>query len=61
MAAGEIRGRHSGVLLLRCAVLDIDLIELARGMAETLLPDNTQMAVRHLDRWLGSREEMLKV
>ncbi len=61
---GEFVGsRQSGVPLLRYADLEIDtdLIELARGTAEQLLRDNPQIAEQHLERWLGGREEMLKV
>jgi len=50
------------VPLLRYADLEVDaeLIELARGMAELLLRDAPDLAQRHLKRWLGSREELLK-
>jgi ATP-dependent DNA helicase RecG len=61
---GEFVGsRQSGVPLLRYAdlELDTDLIELARGMAEHLLRKSPEQARLHLERWLGSREEMLKV
>jgi ATP-dependent DNA helicase RecG len=61
---GEFVGsRQSGVPLLRYAdlELDTDLIELARGMAEHLLRKAPEQARLHLARWLGSREEMLKV
>jgi ATP-dependent DNA helicase RecG len=60
---GEFVGsRQSGVPLLRYADLEVDaeLIELAREMAEQLLRDDPQRAARHLARWLGSREELLK-
>jgi ATP-dependent DNA helicase RecG len=60
---GEFVGsRQSGVPLLRYADLevDIDLVELARQMAEYLLRDDPERAARHLARWLGSREELLK-
>ena len=60
---GEFVGsRQSGVPLLRYADLevDIDLIELARGMAEHLLREAPDRAKQHLERWLGSREELLK-
>jgi ATP-dependent DNA helicase RecG len=61
---GEFVGsRQSGVPLLRYAdlELDTDLIELARTLAEHLLRKAPEQARRHLERWLGSREEMLKV
>ncbi|MBS1230199.1 MAG: ATP-dependent helicase RecG [Proteobacteria bacterium] len=60
---GEFVGsRQSGVPLLRYAdlELDADLVELARAMAEQLLRDDPACARRHLARWLGSREELLK-
>jgi len=60
---GEFIGsRQSGVPLLRYADLeaDADLVELARGEAERLLCDNPAAVERHLARWLGSREELLK-
>ena len=60
---GEFVGsRQSGVPLLRYADLeaDVDLIELARDMAERLLREAPDRAERHLARWLGSREELLK-
>jgi ATP-dependent DNA helicase RecG len=60
---GEFIGsRQSGVPLLRYADLEIDseLIELAREMAERLLRDDPERAGQHLQRWMGSREELLK-
>ncbi len=60
---GEFVGsRQSGVPLLRYADLDMDadLVEMARGIAETLLTEHPELAERHLQRWLGSREELLK-
>ncbi|MFZ4537269.1 ATP-dependent DNA helicase RecG [Propionivibrio sp.] len=60
---GEFVGsRQSGVPLLRYADLEVDtdLVELARQMAEHLLLNDPERAGRHLKRWLGSREELLK-
>ena len=60
---GEFVGsRQSGVPLLRYADLegDDDLVELARIEAERLLRDDPERAVRHLHRWLGDREELLR-
>ena len=60
---GEFVGsRQSGVPLLRYADLEVDtdLIELARDMAEHLLHASPERAERHLKRWLGSREELLR-
>jgi len=61
---GEYLGaRQSGAPLLRFADLekDVDLIEMAREVADELLssPKSTQ-AQKHLDRWLGSRQFFLK-
>ncbi len=60
---GEFVGsRQSGVPLLRYAdlELDIDLVELARAQAEYLLRHAPDVSGKHLKRWLGSREELLK-
>ncbi len=60
---GEFVGsRQSGVPLLRYADLemDADLVEMARDVAETMLTEHADLAERHLQRWLGSREELLK-
>ena len=37
-----------------------DLVEMARNVAETMLTEHADLAERHLQRWLGSREELLK-
>ncbi len=60
---GEFVGsRQSGVPLLRYADLEVDadLVELAQAMAVQLLRDDPERAGRHLRRWLGNREELLK-
>jgi len=62
---GEFVGsRQSGTPLLRYADLeaDVDLIELARDAAARLLasPAGQPAVERHLARWLGWREELLK-
>jgi ATP-dependent DNA helicase RecG len=60
---GEFVGaRQSGVPLLRYADLemDADLVEMARDVAEEMLTRHPALAERHLQRWLGSREELLK-
>ena len=60
---GEFVGsRQSGVPLLRYAdlELDADLVEMARDVAEHMLTEHADLAERHLQRWLGSREELLK-
>jgi len=59
---GEFIGaRQSGVPLLRYADLDDPvLVEQARDIAERMLRDRADLAQRHLARWLGGREELLK-
>jgi ATP-dependent DNA helicase RecG len=60
---GEFVGsRQSGVPLLRYADLeqDADLVEAARELADFLLRERLPAAERHLRRWLGTREELLK-
>ncbi|MES2770709.1 MAG: ATP-dependent DNA helicase RecG [Pseudomonadota bacterium] len=60
---GEFIGsRQSGVPLLRYADLEQDaaLLEPARELAERLLAEDPDGAERHLKRWLGEREELLK-
>jgi len=60
---GEFLGaRQSGVPLLRFADLerDIALIEQARDMADELLANDPAAADRHLERWLGGKQEYIK-
>ena len=60
---GEFVGaRQSGVPLLRYADLEQDaaLVDQAREVAETMLRAHPVLAERHLQRWLGAREELLK-
>jgi ATP-dependent DNA helicase RecG len=40
--------------------MDADLVEMARDVAEEMLTAHGELAERHLKRWLGSREELLK-
>ena len=61
---GELLGaRQSGVPMLRFADLekDVDLLEAARDLAPQLLRDHPANAELHLQRWLGGRQELLKV
>jgi ATP-dependent DNA helicase RecG len=61
---GELLGkRQSGVPMLRFADLatDVALIERARTVAERMLKLEPKLARAHLERWLGSRHEYLKV
>jgi ATP-dependent DNA helicase RecG len=61
---GEFLGaRQSGQAMLRFADLETDqwLVERARGVALELLRDDPATVELHLARWLGAREEFLKV
>ncbi len=61
---GELLGaRQSGVPMLRYADLDadIDLLETARAVAADLLHNHPAVAQRHLERWLGGRQQYLRV
>jgi ATP-dependent DNA helicase RecG len=61
---GELLGaRQSGVPMLRFADLavDLDLLDAARDAAEHLLREQPDSAKAHLARWLGGRNEYLKV
>jgi ATP-dependent DNA helicase RecG len=65
---GEFLGaRQSGQAMLRFADLETDgwLVDQARDVAHHLLqeptPENTATVEAHLERWLGGREEFLKV
>jgi ATP-dependent DNA helicase RecG len=60
---GEFIGaRQSGVPLLRFADLEADaeLVERARAAAETLLAEDPDTAEAIIERWQGSREQLLK-
>ena len=61
---GEFLGaRQSGQAMLRFANLETDqhLVEQARDLAQRLLLDDLAVAEAHLARWLGSREDFLRV
>lgn len=61
---GELLGaRQSGVPLLRFADLntDLDLLEAARTAAAQLIHSQAAFAERHLQRWLGGRQQYLRV
>ncbi len=60
---GEILGaRQSGAPMLRFADLekDVELLEAARHIAGELLASDKETVNRHLQRWLGGKEELLK-
>ncbi|MEO8133768.1 MAG: ATP-dependent DNA helicase RecG [Betaproteobacteria bacterium] len=60
---GELLGaRQSGVPMLRFADLerDVELLEIARGVADELLDDAPDVVDAHLDRWFGGREEFIR-
>jgi ATP-dependent DNA helicase RecG len=60
---GEFLGaRQSGAAMLRFADLQQDawLIEPAREAAARLIADYPDVAIQHLARWLGTREQYLK-
>lgn len=61
---GEFLGaRQSGQAMLRFADLEKDqwLVERARNVALTLLAQQPEVAEAHLARWLGAREDFLRV
>jgi len=61
---GEFLGaRQSGQAMLRFADLEKDqwLVERARDVAVTLLAQQPEVAEAHLARWLGAREDFLRV
>jgi ATP-dependent DNA helicase RecG len=61
---GEFLGaRQSGQAMLRFADLEADqwLVEQARGVAQDLLRHDPAAVQAHLARWMGEREEFLKV
>ena len=61
---GEILGaRQSGVPMLRFADLerDLKLLEAARDAAEKMVASHSPLVERHLARWLGGRQDYLRV
>jgi ATP-dependent DNA helicase RecG len=61
---GEFLGaRQSGTPLLRFADLEADLplLDQARAVAEDMLDHHPGLAEKHLQRWLGGKEELLRV
>jgi len=60
---GEFLGaRQSGAPLLRFAdlVLDAQLLDWARQLAHLMLDQCSELAQKHVGRWLGGRQEYLK-
>lgn len=61
---GEFLGaRQSGEVMLRFANLETDqwLVEKARNLAADLLKNDPVTVAAHLERWLGNKEEFLRV
>ncbi len=61
---GELLGaRQSGVPMLRFADLeqDVKLLEAARDVAELLIKSHPHLVDKHLARWLGGRQDYLRV
>ncbi len=61
---GEFLGaRQSGEAMLRFADLEKDqwLVEKARDLAQQLLTEAPEIATAHLARWLGAKEDYLRV
>lgn len=61
---GEFLGsRQSGVPMLKFADInaDIKLLEEARDAAQWLIDEHPSAAREHMERWLGNKEEFLKV
>ena len=61
---GELLGaRQSGVPMLRFAdlIADARLLETARDVATDMLEHYPDHASRHVERWLGGRDELLRV
>ena len=61
---GELLGvRQSGVPMLKIADLerDVDLLEAAKDMADTLLQNYPAEVEQHLDRWMSTAGELVKV
>ena len=58
---GELLGhRQSGLPMLRFADLerDVELLEAARDLAKRCLKQHPEIAARHVERWLGSRQAL---
>ena len=61
---GEYLGtRQSGVPMLKIADLnrDADLLEVAKNMADSLIKEHPSAVEKHLERWMGRADELVKV
>lgn len=61
---GEFLGlKQSGTPMLKIADLerDADLLQQAQAVADRLLEDQPEAVARHLERWMGTRSELVKV
>lgn len=61
---GEYLGvRQSGVPMLKIADLNRDshLLDAAKYWADTLIAEHPQAVEAHLDRWMGNRDELIRV
>jgi ATP-dependent DNA helicase RecG len=61
---GELLGvRQSGVPMLKIADLerDVDLLETAKAIADALLKNYPIEVEQHLERWMSSAGELVKV
>ena len=52
--------RSKGIEPTAASMDDKVVVEMAREVAETMLVEHPELAEKHLQRWLGSREELLK-
>jgi ATP-dependent DNA helicase RecG len=61
---GEFLGtRQSGVPMLKIADLnrDVDLLEVAKNISESLIKEYSWAVEKHLERWMGRADELVKV
>jgi ATP-dependent DNA helicase RecG len=61
---GEYLGtRQSGVPMLKIADLnrDVDLLNVAKNMADRLIKEHPSAVEKHLERWMGRADELVKV
>ena len=61
---GEYLGtRQSGVPMLKIADLnrDVELLNIAKHMTDRLIKEHPSAVERHLERWMGRADELVKV